>query len=76
MLVLALAPALILALILASWGLAHRHIGPVYLNASLAAAAVLLGGTPRFIAGFKDAFRGRITVNVFVTVALAATIAV
>ncbi|MEI7435512.1 MAG: cation-translocating P-type ATPase [bacterium] len=36
----------------------------------------MLGGTPRFITGFKDAFRGRITVNVFVTVALAATIAV
>jgi len=75
-LVLALAPALILALILASWVLAHWHIGPVYLNAALALAAVLLGGTPRFIAGFKDVFRGRITVNVFVTVALAATIAV
>ena len=76
MLVLALAPALILALILSSWGLAHWHIGPLYLNASLALAAVLLGGTPRFIVGFKDGFRGRITVNVFVTVALAATIAV
>ncbi|MEI6971490.1 MAG: cation-translocating P-type ATPase [bacterium] len=74
--VLTLAPALILALILMSWGLAHWHIGPVYVNASLALAAVLLGGTPRFIAGFKDVFRRRITVNVFVTVALAATIAV
>ena len=75
-LVLALAPALILILILASWGLAHWHVGPVFLNVFLALAAVLLGGTPRFIAGFKDVFRGRITVNVFVTVALAATIAV
>ena len=73
---LALAPALILILILASWGLAHWHVGPVFLNVFLALAAVLLGGTPRFIAGFKDVFRGRITVNVFVTVALAATIAV
>ena len=75
-LVLALAPALILVLILASWVLAHWQIGPVYLNASLALAAVLLGGTPRFVSGFKDAFRRRITVNVFVLVALAATIAV
>lgn len=75
-LVLALAPALILALILASWGLALWHIGPVYLNASLALAAVLLGGTPRFVAGFKDIFRRRITVNVFVLVALAATVAI
>jgi len=75
-LVLVLAPALILALILASWVLAHWHVGPVYLNAFLALAAVLLGGTPRFIAGFKDIFRRRITVNVFVLVALAATVAI
>jgi heavy metal translocating P-type ATPase len=75
-LVLALAPALILALIFVSWALAHWRIGPVYLNAALALAAVFLGGTPRFIAGFKDISRGRITVNVFVTVALAATIAI
>lgn len=75
-LVLAFAPALILALILASWVLAQWHIGPVYLNASLALAAVLLGGTPRFMAGFKDSFSRRITVNVFVTVAIAATIAI
>ena len=74
-LVLALAPALILVMILASWGIAQWH-GPVYLSAFLALAAVLLGGAPRFIAGFKDASRRRITVNVFVTVALAATIAV
>ncbi len=76
MVVLALAPALILTLILASWVLSLWHVGSAYLNASLALAAVLLGGTPRFIAGFKAAFRGRITVNVFVTVALAATLAI
>ena len=75
-LVLALAPALILALIMASWGLAYWHIGPVYLNAAFALAGVLLGGVPRFIAGVKDAVHGRITVNVFVTAALAVTIAV
>ena len=75
-LVLALAPAVILALTLASWVLALWHIGPVYLNASLALAAVLIGGTPRFIAGFKDIFHRRITVNVFVLVALAATVAI
>jgi heavy metal translocating P-type ATPase len=75
-LVLAFAPALILVLILASWGFARWHIGPAYLNAFLALAAVLLGGTPRFMAGFKDAARGRITVNLFVLVALGATIAI
>lgn len=73
---LVLAPALILFLILISWGLAHWHIGPLYLHAFVALVAVLLGGTPRFITGFKDVSRRRITVNVFVTVALAATIAV
>jgi heavy metal translocating P-type ATPase len=75
-LVLAFAPALILALILVSWGLAHWHIGPGALSACVALAAVLLGGTPRFMAGFKDVTRRRITVNVFVTLALAATIAI
>ena len=74
--VLALAPALIVVLTVASWVLARRHIGPVYLNVALALAAVLLGGTPRFISGFKDIFRRRITVNVFVLVALAATVAI
>jgi len=74
--VLALVPALVLALILASWALAHWHVGPVFVNAAPALAAVLLGGVPRFIAGFKDAVRRKITVNVFVTVALAVTIAV
>ena len=76
MLVLFLAPSLVLALILASWGLAHWHIGPAFLNAFLALAAVLMGGVPRLIAGVKDALHARITVNVFVTVALAVTIAV
>jgi len=74
--VLVLAPAVIIALTLASWVLARWHIGPVFLNASLALAAVLIGGTPRLIAGFKDICRCRITVNVFVLVALAATVAI
>ncbi len=74
--VLALAPVLIIALTVVSWVLARWHIGPLYLNASLALAAVLLGGTPRFIAGFKDIIHRRITVNVFVLVALAATVAI
>lgn len=75
-LVLALAPALVLALVLASWGLAHWRVGPVHLDAALALAAVMLGGFPRFIAGFTDVRHGRITVNVFVTVALAVTLGV
>jgi len=74
--VLVFAPALIIALTLASWTLAHWKIGPLFLNAALALAAILTGGTPRFIAGFKDILRRRITVNVFVFVAIAATIAI
>ena len=76
MVVLSLVPALVLALILASWALAHWQIGPTFVNAALALVAVFLGGIPRFISGVKDVFRPKITVNVFVTVALAATVAV
>ena len=74
--VLALAPAIVLFLTLASWALAYWHIGPVFVNAALALGAIFLGGLPRFISGIKDALRAKITVNVFVTVALAVTIAV
>ena len=75
-LVLSLVPALVLLLIFASWALAHWNIGPLFINAGVAFAAVLLGGLQRFISGVKDALRRKITVNVFVTVALAVTVAV
>ncbi len=75
-LVLSLVPVLVLALTMASWGLAHWKIGPVIVNAIPALLAVLLGGLQRFISGVKDALRGKITTNVFITVALAVTIAV
>ena len=73
--VLAIVPGLVGALIVASWALAHWEIGPVYLNAGLALLATLFGGWQRFLSGFQDIFRRRITVNVFVTVALLATLA-
>lgn len=76
MLVLSLVPALILIFTLTSWVLAHQQIGPTFVNAALALIAVFLGGFPRFVSGVKDAIRGKMTVNVFVTVALAVTIAV
>ena len=76
LLVLSLVPALVLALTLASWALAHWQVGPVFVSAGLALIAVLLGGFQRFVSGFKDAFYRKITVNVFVTVALAVTVAV
>jgi heavy metal translocating P-type ATPase len=75
MIVLSLVPVLVLVLILASWALAHGRIGPASVNVALALIAVFLGGVRRFISGFKDAIHGRITVNVFITMALAVTIA-
>jgi len=76
LIVLSLVPGIVGALIFASWGLAAWHIGPLYLNAGLALAATLFGGSQRFVTGFSDMFHRRITVNVFVVVALIATIAV
>ncbi|MBC8218616.1 MAG: cation-translocating P-type ATPase [Planctomycetes bacterium] len=74
--VLSIVPCIVAILVLASWALAHWEIGPYWLNAGLALLATLFGGYLRFVAGFKDIFKRRITVNVFVTVALIATIAV
>jgi len=74
--VLSIVPCFVGILILASWALAHWEIGPYWLNAGLALAATLFGGYLRFIAGFKDIVHRKITVNVFVAVALVATIAV
>ena len=72
----ALVPAVVGVLILISWGLSLAHIGPVWANAGVALAATFFGGWQRFLGGFQDLFRKKITVNVFVVVALTATIAV
>lgn len=74
--VLAIVPVVVALLIIASWILAHWEIGPCYINASLAIFATVFGGFQRFIAGFKDIFKAKITVNVFVVVALVATLAI
>jgi len=74
--VLSMVPAVVAVLTLTSWILAHWEIGPYFVNAALAIAAVLFGGLQRFISGFKDAFKRKITVNVFVVVALLATMAI
>jgi Cd2+/Zn2+-exporting ATPase len=76
MAVLSIVPGLVGVLIVTSWAFAHFEIGPIYLNAGLALFATLFGGYLRFVAGFKDIFRRKITVNVFVVVALIATIAI
>lgn len=74
--VLFIVPVIIAVFILASWGLAHWKIGPPFVNAGLAIVATLFGGFQRFIAGFKDVLKRKITVNVFVVVALIATLAI
>ena len=74
--VLALVPGIVGALIVASWALAHWKVGPAFVNAGLALFATLFGGWQRFLGGFQDIYRRKITVNVFVAVALIATMAV
>lgn len=74
--VLSLVPTLVGALILVSWTLSFWRTVPTFVDAGVALLAILLGGLPRFIGGIKDILGRRITVNVFITVALAATIAV
>jgi heavy metal translocating P-type ATPase len=74
--VLSIVPGLVGILIVISWALAHWEVGPRGLNAGLALVATLFGGCLRFVAGFKDMAQRKITVNVFVTVALIATLAI
>ncbi len=71
----ALVPAIVGALTLASWLLGRWQAAPAFLAPCLALAAILFGGWQRFLAGFRDAARRKVTVNVFVTVALSVTIA-
>lgn len=74
--VLLIVPVVVAALTVASWALAHWRLGPVFVSAGLALVATLFGGFQRFIAGFRDIFGRKITVNVFVVVALIATLAI
>jgi Cd2+/Zn2+-exporting ATPase len=74
--ILSIVPVIVGILILVSWALTYWEIGPYFLSAGLGLIATLFGGFQRLIAGFKDACNRKITVNVFVTVALIATVAV
>lgn len=74
--VLSIVPIVVAVLTLASWILAHWEIGSYFVNAALAIIAIIFGGFQRFIGGFKDIFKRKITVNVFVVVALIATMAI
>jgi heavy metal translocating P-type ATPase len=77
-LVFGLVPIIVGILIITSWALSFFQIGPyyTYVSAGIALAATLFGGYTRFVSGFRDIYHKKITVNVFVTVALIATIAV
>jgi len=74
--ILSIVPVTVGILILVSWALAYWGIGPYFLSAGLGLVATLFGGFQRLITGFKDVYNRKITVNVFVTVALIATVAV
>jgi len=74
-LVFALAPVIVGALTLAAWLLGRWQVGPGFLHAGLALVAIFFGGWQRFLAGFRDVARRKITVNVFVTLAIFISIA-
>ena len=75
-LVIAIVPVIVGILIILSWALSYFQIVPFYISGGLALAATLFGGYLRFLSGFRDIWHRKITVNVFVTVALIATMAV
>ena len=74
--ILSIVPVAVGALILISWALTYWGIGPLFLSAGLALGATFFGGYQRLLTGFKDIYHRKITVNVFVAVALIATVAV
>ena len=76
LLVFGLVPIIVGILIIISWALSFFEIVPFYVSGGIALAATLFGGYTRFVSGFRDIYHQKITVNVFVTVALIATMAV
>ncbi|MEI7856498.1 MAG: cation-translocating P-type ATPase [Methanomicrobiales archaeon] len=75
-LVFGLVPFIVLILIIASYVLSFYPVVPFYVSGGIALVATLFGGYTRFVSGFRDMYHRKITVNVFVTVALIATMAV
>jgi len=75
-LVFGLVPIIVGILIITSWALSFFDIVPFYVSGGIALAATLFGGYTRFVSGFRDMYHRKITVNVFVAVALIATMAV
>lgn len=75
-LVFGLVPIIVLILIITSYALSFFPVVPFYVSGGIALVATLFGGYTRFVSGFRDLYHRKITVNVFVTVALIATMAV
>ncbi|MFA5347947.1 MAG: cation-translocating P-type ATPase [Methanoregula sp.] len=75
-LVFGLVPIIVGVLIITSWAFSFSGIVPFCVSGGIALAATLFGGYTRFVSGFRDMYHRKITVNVFVTVALIATMAV
>ena len=75
LLILSIVPGIVLLLILLGWLLEAWPVIPTFVPAALAIIATLFGGFQRFLGGFKDLFARKITVNVFVAIALAVTLA-
>lgn len=70
----ALMPAVVLIITLAAWLARTFTAAPMLAVNAIALVAIILGGFMRFRAGFRDIIRGKITVNVFVVVAIAASL--
>ena len=76
-LILSLIPMNVLILILISWPLERYGGTQAEIAQSVALLAIFLGGGNRFIRGIQDLlFRHNVTVDVFVSIALIATIAI
>lgn len=76
-LILTLVPAFVLVLILVSFFLERQGVDNLELAKSIALLAIFLGGGNRFMRGFQDLFiKRKVTVDVFVTISLLATMAI
>lgn len=77
MLILSLIPASVFLLVMVSWFLEKQGGTAGEISQSLAFLAIFLGGGNRFIRGIKDLIlRHTVTVDVFVSIALIATMAI
>lgn len=76
-LILTLVPAFVLILILTSFFLQRQGTDNLELAKSIALLGIFLGGGNRFMRGFQDLFvKRKVTVDVFVTISLLATMAI